>query len=465
MRPNRRRAWLATVSMLAGVVAVGSVCYRVLAAGLPSTTYWLVWIAFAVTFGVLSFRSAEVNDRQLVSSGGMVLLAAGTALSIRAFGTGDTVPAAVHMTLIAAVGFLSEGDIGTRRLFRPAVNFGLMTVAAFAAGSVIDVLLAAELPAFVDDMITVVNRAGIPLLTDSLSRIAVASLAGALVFAAVGNAAVRVITRLAYGPTTLVPWSRLRMILTMQVLQGWIGGLLGFVLAIAPSVALLPMVLSMFVVTHMAFSSQATLRSTHEAMLRGFVKILETRDLYTRGHTERVAEFALAIGRELGFSDTQLARLRWAALIHDVGKLAVPTAIMRKQGTLSDEEFHEMRVATHRVDDLLSEVEFLAPMVVICSGVHPRLDLDEDFGQTGHTHSLRATREQSILAVADAFDAMTSTRSYRMAMNQRTALERLTATNDPLFHQEVLAALGAALAKMPGSYGPPDLASTEVLRA
>ncbi|MGF1666493.1 MAG: HD-GYP domain-containing protein, partial [Acidimicrobiia bacterium] len=179
-------------------------------------------------------------------------------------------------------------------------------------------------------------------------------------------------------------------------------------------------------------------------------------DLYTRGHTERVAEFSLAIGRELGFSEGQLARMRFAALIHDVGKLAVPTAIMRKQGALTDDEYREMRISTHKVDDLLSEVDFLAPMVVICSGVHPKLT-DEDFGQKGHVHSEEATREQSVLAVADAFDAMTSTRSYRMAMSQSVALQRLDTSNDPLFHREVVEALAIALSRMPGSYGPPEI--------
>ena len=220
--------------------------------------------------------------------------------------------------------------------------------------------------------------------------------------------------------------------------------------------SLLTLTLTVFVVGQLAFTTHATLRSTHEAMLRGFVKILETRDLYTRGHTERVVEFSLAIGQELGFSGRQLARIRLAALIHDVGKLAVPMEIMRKQGELTLEEYHQMRVASHKVDDLLSEVEFLDPMVTICSGCHPRWD-GEDFGQQRHAHARIPSVEQSVLAVADAFDAMTSTRSYRMAMPQTVALDRLSGSNDPLFDSAVVSALRRALDQKTGTYGPPQV--------
>jgi HD-GYP domain-containing protein (c-di-GMP phosphodiesterase class II) len=240
------------------------------------------------------------------------------------------------------------------------------------------------------------------------------------------------------------------------VVQAFVGSVLGVLLALRPSVALVALTLTVFVIGHLVFVSQATLRATHENFLRGFVKILETRDLYTRGHTERVATFALAIGDELGLSSRQLARLRLAALIHDVGKLAVPTEIMRKQGALSDEEFQILRAATHKVDDLLSEVGFLDPMVTIYSGCHPQWD-GEDFGQARHVHSRVPTVEQSVLAVADAFDAMTSTRSYRMAMPQKEALTRLSASEDPLFDGAVVSALRRALDRRAGSYGPPEM--------
>ena len=109
------------------------------------------------------------------------------------------------------------------------------------------------------------------------------------------------------------------------------------------------------------------MREAHEATLRGFVKALEAKDLYTRGHTERVAYFAQLTGQELSFSGTQLERLRWAALIHDVGKLAVPGELIRKKGRLSADEYLDMKAHAHLVEEILAEVEFLEPMVEIAS--------------------------------------------------------------------------------------------------
>jgi hypothetical protein len=108
------------------------------------------------------------------------------------------------------------------------------------------------------------------------------------------------------------------------------------------------------------------------------------------------------------------------------------------------------------VDDLLSDVDFLNPMVQICSGAHPRLS-DEDFGQTGHTHTTRPTLEQKVLAVADAFDAMTSTRGYRMAFTQSKAFAALREDETPLYDNDIIEALDNGLRSAGRSYGPPDI--------
>src|SRR5690606_25837762 len=104
----------------------------------------------------------------------------------------------------------------------------------------------------------------------------------------------------------------------------------------APVAALL---LVVYLIAHFSLSSYSQLRQAHQAALRGFVKALEARDLYTRGHTERVAYFSQLIGEELRFTGTQLERLRWACLIHDLGKLAIPGELIAKRGRLTPEEF------------------------------------------------------------------------------------------------------------------------------
>lgn len=419
---------------------------------------WVVLSLFGLAAGFISYRSAEINDRLFASSALMVTFSAGVFLALR---SAENASAAVPMALIGAVSFLSAGDVKGRKIVLPAANFGQLVISFAAGGLVIDLVFGTFGTGWLSTAGWLSDTALASTFRDTFETALVpsviAGLAGAVVSALTNLLLVRLGVRMLYRSSKVLPWSGILGIVASQTTQGLVGALLGFVLASSPSLLMIPAVLSVFIIGHITFTSQATLRSAHEAMLRGFVKILETRDLYTRGHTERVAEFALAVGRELDFSETQLARLRWAALIHDVGKLAVPTAIMRKQGSLTPEEYRQMRIATHKVDDLLSEVEFLAPMVIICSGVHPNMESVEDFGQVGHTHSLVPTVEQSVLAVADAFDAMTSTRSHRMAMSQRMALARIDSLRDPLFLPEVVVALHTALGKLPGTYGPPEL--------
>ena len=254
----------------------------------------------------------------------------------------------------------------------------------------------------------------------------------------------------------MLPWSGLGVILGSMSVMGVLGGLLGGVLFRDDSAGLLVLILIVYGTGHTVFTSYAELRTAHESTLRGFVKTLETRDLYTRGHTERVAYFSQLIGQELGFSGTQLEHMRWAALVHDMGKLAIPIELMQKQGKLTDDEYRRLRTATHRVDDLLSEVDFLRPMIEVCSGAHPRLP-EEDFGQTGHRHTTSPTLDQKVLAIADAFDAMTSVRGYRMAMSQRAAIESLKADETPLYDSDVVEALERGLGVVGETYGPPHL--------
>lgn len=417
-----------------------------------STTYWLVFGVFAVIVFAFSVVSAEVDERVFASSTVMVLMTAAGVLSSPTIDPSVVTSAILPVTLLATAGFYTRGDFGQRQYFRSIANFGQLTSVAFAAGFVFDRLLDVASRVLLDGSLD-------EGLVSSDSRMvmagAVAGLGAGATYAVTNLFAVQLGVRVLYGREARLAWSMSATVIRSIFVQAFLGSVLGVILAFNPSVALVALTLTVFVIGHVAFVSQGTLRSTHESFLKGFVKILETRDLYTRGHTERVAEFALAIGDELGLSSRQLSQLRLAALIHDVGKLAVPTEIMRKQGALTDDEFRVLRSATHRVDDLLSEVEFLDPMVTIYSGCHPQWG-GEDFGQARHVHSRIPTIEQSVLAVADAFDAMTSTRSYRMAMPQRAALDRLSSTADPLFDGAVISALRRALDHRGGTYGPPE---------
>ena len=130
-----------------------------------------------------------------------------------------------------------------------------------------------------------------------------------------------------------------------------------------------------------------------------------------------MAGFARVAAERLGFEPERLERLRWAALIHDVGKVAVPSALLHKPDSLTDDEYRRMVRHMRVVEDVLAGVDFLAPMVAIAAAHHALLD-----------GSTEVAIEGRILAAADAFDAMTSTRSYRSAVTQRTAFDQLASS-------------------------------------
>ena len=399
-----------------------------------------VWALFAVAYFLLSFRSVEVNDRMFASSTPMVVLTAGMVFAAR-----DQAPL-FALAAMAALGPFDRGVIRDRKLFVPAFNFGQLIISATAAALALELLI--------PDYRDIFSQGSLDVSTSVILRIVFAAAVGALVYSLVNTLAVSLGARIVYGNRSLVPWSKMGQLLVSQIAMGALGGLLGIV--VMDSALTIPLVLAVFVIGHLVFTSYAKLREAHESTLKGFILALEARDLYTRGHTERVAYFCRVIGEQLAFTGTQLERMRWAAIIHDMGKLAVPVEIMEKRGRLTDAEYRTLRRATHRVDDLLSDVDFLRPMVVICSGSHPRLS-DEDFGQVGHKHTTSPSLEQKVLAVADAFDAMTSTRGYRMASSHFRALDTLEKDPDPLFDTDVVRALQAGLEDVGETYGPPEI--------
>lgn len=246
--------------------------------------------------------------------------------------------------------------------------------------------------------------------------------------------------------------------------MGLLGGLIGAAYLIAGKPpAVLVLMIAVYGIGHMSLYAFAQLRESHLSAIRGFVKTLEAKDMYTRGHTERVAFFSQMIGDELGFTGTQQETIKWAALIHDLGKLAVPTELIRKKGRLEDEEYDQMKSHAHLVEEILAEVDFLQPMVEIASGHHSHYD-GSGYGGRGHTQGESPSLEACIVAVADAFDAMTSARSYRMALSQQYAIGELRKNSGGQFHPQVVDAFEKALTKHGRSWGAPHVNDEEMAR-
>ncbi len=186
------------------------------------------------------------------------------------------------------------------------------------------------------------------------------------------------------------------------------------------------------------------LRQSYEDTLTVLANAIELRDHYTVGHTWRVTNFAMAIARELGWNEEKIHEVQMGGVLHDVGKIAVDNAILGKAGRLTEEEFAQMRVHPERGADLLRDVKFLRPLIPYCLYHHERWD------GTGYPHGLKGEEipiEGRLVAVADAFDAMTSNRPYRRGMDPQAALKLLVDGRGTQFDATVVDALLAAFKK------------------
>lgn len=144
--------------------------------------------------------------------------------------------------------------------------------------------------------------------------------------------------------------------------------------------------------------------------------------MFSSAHHARVAQIALNIGMRLGLSATQLAHLQLAASVHDIGNLAVPTEILTKPGKLSEVEFALVRTHPAVGRDILQQLEIGAPIAEIVHQHHERID------GSGYPRGLSGPAillEARILAVADAYDAISTFRPYRAPLAEQFALAQL----------------------------------------
>jgi len=404
---------------------------------------WRLWALFAGLFVALEVSSVEVNERLFQSSGIMVVMTAGVIFAIE---PGSS--ATLAMALMAAVGAYVPDDFKEKRWFQPMTNFGQLVVSSAAAGLLLDINLG---------LVGAADR-------DIFPRVAVASILAAVVFVTLNNVMVRRAVKYVWRTTRLQPWSQMGMLIGGQIMMGVLGGLIGaaYLVAGKPPVVLMLSV-AVYAIGHMSLYAYSKLRESHLGALRGFIKTLEAKDMYTRGHTERVAFFSQMICEEMRFTGTRQETVMWAALIHDLGKLAVPLEIIRKRGPLTDEEFAIMKKHASVVEVILKKVDFLQPMVKIASAHHSRFD-GGGYGGSGHVPGKTPSIEACIISAADAFDAMTSARTYRMAMAQKYAISELENNSGSQFHPDVVKAFVRALGKARHTWGAPHITNEQMAR-
>src|SRR3989442_5548905 len=167
-----------------------------------------------------------------------------------------------------------------------------------------------------------------------------------------------------------------------------------------------------------------SLEDAYRSTLKALTAALETRDSETHGHSERVVSYSLRLGHEYGLERAQMKALEFGSLLHDIGKIGVPDAILRKPAKLTEEEWVRMREHPLHGQQILRGIEFMESASPVVAQHHEKWD------GSGYPLGLHAEEIDicaRIFAVADAFDAITSDRVYRRGKSYDEAAKELEA--------------------------------------
>jgi putative nucleotidyltransferase with HDIG domain len=195
-------------------------------------------------------------------------------------------------------------------------------------------------------------------------------------------------------------------------------------------------------VARWAMEQFADQQRAHAATLRALCQAVETKDFYTRGHSERVSRGAGMIARQIGMRTDRVEAVRFAGMLHDVGKLGVPTRVLQKEGRLTEEEYAAIQLHPMRGLEIVRDIGFLNEALTGIMHHHERMDgRGYPMGFAGN----EIPEFARIIAVADAFDSMTSTRAYRKATRIPDAIAELRKGAGKQFDPELVDAFIAAL--------------------
>jgi putative nucleotidyltransferase with HDIG domain len=189
-------------------------------------------------------------------------------------------------------------------------------------------------------------------------------------------------------------------------------------------------------------TAEALTQAAYTGSIRALATALDARDPYTAGHSERVSVLSVAIARALTLTAAEIEVIRLGALLHDIGKIGVPDAVLMKPGALTDAEFDIIKQHPVAGARILRSVPFLVLHIPIVELHHERPD------GRGYPHGLRGDEipmPARIVHVADAYDAITSKRAYRGARPSGEALREIWKYAGTEFHAEIVAALATAL--------------------
>jgi putative nucleotidyltransferase with HDIG domain len=176
--------------------------------------------------------------------------------------------------------------------------------------------------------------------------------------------------------------------------------------------------------------------------IKALADAIDEKDPYTRGHSERVNRYAVLLAKQMGMSKKEIREVHIASLFHDIGKIGIEDKILRKPAVLTDEEFTIMKQHPEKGAQMLSKIKAMADIIPAIRYHHERWD------GTGYPMRLRGEQipvAARVVAVADAFDAMTTHRPYQKAMTFEKAIARLFDLSDKVYDRRVVAAFAATI--------------------
>jgi len=187
-----------------------------------------------------------------------------------------------------------------------------------------------------------------------------------------------------------------------------------------------------------------SLRNAYRETVNALVRALEAKDKYTKGHSERVAEYSVLCGEEMGLSTDRVVMLESAALLHDIGKIGIRESVLFKPGKLTDEEYEHIKYHADLSEDIVRGLSYLEDELALLAASQ------EHYDGTGYPRGTVADEisiESYIIQVADAWDAMTSTRVYRIALTKEQASDELNKFSGSQFHPKVVEAFLSMIEK------------------
>jgi HD-GYP domain-containing protein (c-di-GMP phosphodiesterase class II) len=218
----------------------------------------------------------------------------------------------------------------------------------------------------------------------------------------------------------------------------------------AAALALVPLYVARWAMGQFAEQQRA-----YAATMAALCQAVETKDFYTRGHSDRVSRGSAMIARQIGMRADRAEAVTFAGMLHDVGKLGVPTMVLQKDGPLTEEEFAAIQLHPMRGLEIVREIGFLNEALTGIMHHHERMDgRGYPMGFAGH----EIPEFARIIAVADAFDSMTSTRSYRKARRIGEAIAELRKAAGSQFDPKIVDAFISSLNRegwqLPGPVKP-----------